>query len=109
MRKKGVGKRETHKKGMCKKEVRKKEMRKKVVRKKEMRKKVVRKKVLRKSQRVDKKEADKKEGDKKGMRKVKPTRCIAETGSGLVRGGRCRLHAVSGSEFCHVHNRNRRR
>ena len=45
----------------------------------------------------------------KTMRKVKPTRCIAETGSGLMRGGRCRLHAVSGSEFCHVHNRRRRR
>ena len=45
----------------------------------------------------------------KTMRKVKPTRCIAETGSGLMRGGRCRLHAVSGTEFCHVHNRSRRR
>jgi hypothetical protein len=46
-------------------------------------------------------------GSKKAMRKVKPIRCIAETGSGLMRGGRCRLHAVSGSEFCHVHNRGR--
>ena len=46
-------------------------------------------------------------GSKKAMREVKPTRCIAETGSGLMRGGRCRLHAVSGSEFCHVHNRGR--
>ena len=44
----------------------------------------------------------------KTMRKVKRTRCSAETGSGLMRGGRCRLHAVSGSEFCHVHNQSRR-
>ena len=48
------------------------------------------------------------EGSKeKAMRKVKPTRCIAETGSGLMRSGRCRLHAVSGSDYCHVHNRSR--
>ncbi len=43
----------------------------------------------------------------KAMRKVKPTRCIAETGSGLMRSGRCRLHAVSGSDYCHVHKRDR--
>ena len=59
---------------------------------------------------LDRRRLEAKEGgSKKGMRKVKPARCIAETGSGLMRGGRCRLHAVSGSEFCHVHNRNRRR
>jgi hypothetical protein len=48
--------------------------------------------------------ATKPEPEKK---KVKPTRCIAETGSGLVRGGRCRLYATSGSDYCHVHNRSR--
>ncbi len=40
-------------------------------------------------------------------KKMKPTRCIAETGSGLVRGGRCRLYATSGSDYCHLHNRDR--
>ena len=40
-------------------------------------------------------------------KEVRPTRCIAETGSGLVRGGRCRLYATSGSDYCHVHNRSR--
>jgi|TARA_B110000263_G_scaffold176143_1_gene153947 hypothetical protein len=48
-----------------------------------------------------------KPGPKKEKKKVKPTRCIAETGSGLVRGGRCRLYATSGSDYCHVHNRSR--
>jgi hypothetical protein len=43
----------------------------------------------------------------KKEKKMKPTRCIAETGSGLVRGGRCRLYATSGSDYCHVHNRSR--
>jgi len=36
-------------------------------------------------------------------KKSKPTRCIAETGIGLTRGGRCRLYAVSGSDYCHAH------
>jgi hypothetical protein len=43
----------------------------------------------------------------KKEKEVKPTRCIAETGSGLVRGGRCRLYATSGSDYCHAHNRSR--
>ena len=39
----------------------------------------------------------------KKTKKSKPTRCIAETGIGLTRGGRCRLYAVSGSDYCHAH------
>ena len=44
-----------------------------------------------------------KAGVKKAKKKAKPTRCIAETGIGLMRGGRCRLYAVSGSDYCHAH------
>jgi hypothetical protein len=44
-----------------------------------------------------------KPGPKKAKKKAKPTRCIAETGIGLMRGGRCRLYAVSGSDYCHAH------
>jgi hypothetical protein len=40
---------------------------------------------------------------KKAKKKTKPTRCIAETGIGLIRGGRCRLYAVSGSDYCQAH------
>ena len=39
----------------------------------------------------------------KKPKKSKPARCIAETGIGLTRGGRCRLYAVSGSDYCHAH------
>jgi len=44
-----------------------------------------------------------KSGPKKEKKKAKPNRCIAETGIGLTRGGRCRLYAVSGSDYCQAH------
>ena len=44
-----------------------------------------------------------KSGPKKEKKKAKPNRCIAETGIGLTRGGRCRLYAVSDSDYCHAH------
>ena len=40
--------------------------------------------------------------------KVEASRCTAITGSGPNVGGRCKLNAMEGSKFCHIHGRRRR-